>query len=394
MIELWYYWILAALSIAVFWMLPARWRFAFLGAVSIGFIASVEPATVAMMAVICVLVYLPTKHTKGRPLLSALNLALIVFVAGFLFYFKYLPSISTAFGESYSFANLLLPLGISYFAFKLIHFVIERARGHLPDHDFWDYLAWVFLVPIFTAGPIQRFDLFMTQRSQSWSNEFAWDGLTRIAMGLIKKFIVGAFFASAMLWLSKGGLGNMLANLEDFPSWRIIGLLIAAYLFIYMDFSGYSDVAIGTSRLFGLKIMENFNFPIFAPNIGNLWKRWHMSLANWCQSYIYMPTLGATRNPYAAVVCSFLVMGLWHAASWNWVFWGLYNAAGVAVYQWWSLTARKRKWAIIKTRLYQWAAYPLTFLFFAGSFAFTMTAGEHGLYAAFRLLAKCLTINI
>ena len=170
MIEYSLYWILAALSVGIFWALPVRLRFLFLGLACVLFIASVEPVTVLMMLVISGLVYIPQSQTKGRPLFAGLNLALIVLVAGFLFYFKYLPAIAKALNESYSFANLLLPLGISYFAFKIIHFVIERARGHLPEYGFWDYLAWLFLVPIFTAGPIQRFDLFITQRSATWQN--------------------------------------------------------------------------------------------------------------------------------------------------------------------------------------------------------------------------------
>ena len=369
-------------------------RFAFLGIASIAFIAWVEPLTVLMMLVIGILIYLPKDVTRGRPLLGGLNIAMILLVSGFLLYFKYLPAIVIAVTENYAFSNLLLPLGISYFAFKMIHYLIENSRGHLPEHHFWDFLSFIFLVPIFTAGPIQRFDLYIKERSDIWQNEFAWVGLTRIATGLIKKFIFGAVFAMAMDKLSGGGVDNLLANLTDVSPLAVIGFLISAYLFVYMDFAGYTDIAIGTSRLFGLRIMENFNFPIFAPNIGNLWKRWHMSLANWCQSYIYMPALGASRNPYIAVFCSFFVMGLWHAASWNWIAWGVYNSVGVATYQWWSITARKRKWSFVKNRAYIAVSYPLTFLFFAGSFAFTMTDLNHGFYAAIRLLAKCVTIDL
>nr|WP_272492199.1 MBOAT family O-acyltransferase [Octadecabacter algicola] len=305
-----------------------------------------------------------------------------------------MPALASLFANGYDFANLLLPMGISYFSFKLIHYVLERSRGMLPQHSFWEYFAWVFFVPIFTAGPIQRFDLFMNGRSSTWDNQMAWDGLTRIAIGLIKKFVLGAICLFVLESLNYGSTGRLLNNLEDTSPLRVILFLCFCYLFVYMDFSGYTDIAIGTGRLFGLRIMENFNFPIFAPNIGNLWKRWHMSLASWCQSYIYMPTLGVSRSPYVAVFASFLVMGLWHAASWNWVAWGLYNAAGVAIYQKWTMTARKKKWRIIKTKAYSFAAYPLTFLFFAGSFAFTITHGEHGLYAALRILFRCFGIDI
>lgn len=286
------YWIAAALAVPTFWLLPRAWRYGFLGVASFGFVTAFEPLTALMMLVIGLLVYgmwLPQAQALSTKITVRLSIAL---VAGFLCYFKYLPLLGEAVTDGYDFSAILLPLGISYFSFKLIHYALEMARGTMPEHKFSDYLAWVFLVPIFTAGPIQRLDLFMRERSEDYTHSLVTEGLTRISYGLVKKFIIGAGIAQVLSAISMGGVNALLADIHNVPPPQVIAFLVMTYFYVYMDFSGYTDIAIGTSRLFGLRIMENFNLPFLAPNIGNLWKRWHMSLANWCQSYVYMPMLG------------------------------------------------------------------------------------------------------
>jgi alginate O-acetyltransferase complex protein AlgI len=393
MIEYLAYWIALPLALGLYWALPARWRPAFLGAVSFAFLAMFETQTALILGLIALCVWGLTGAARpAGPLQRGVQAALVLLV-GALAYFKYLPALGHL-ADGYDFSAILLPLGISYFTFKLIHYAVERGRGTLPPHGFADFWCFVFLVPIFTAGPIQRFDGFLAGRSPHWDRALAIEGLTRIAHGLIKKFVFGAAIFWAIQKIDMGGVAGLVANLEEAGAARVWAFLILSYLYVYMDFAGYSDIAIGTSRLFGLKIMENFNWPVLAPNIGNLWKRWHMSLANWCQTYIYMPMLGVTRNPYIAAMASFTVMGLWHAASLNWLAWGLYNALGVAVFQWFGQTARRRRWAFVRTRVFAAVRYPMTFLYFAGSFAFTMTDRTAGIWGAVRLLAKAVGIDL
>jgi alginate O-acetyltransferase complex protein AlgI len=393
MIEYLAYWICVPLALFVYWRMPPRFRPAFLGATSFAFVSAFEPQTALILAAIALCVWILTGAARSSgPLKWGTRLAIVLLV-GALGWFKYLPALGQL-ADGYDFRAILLPLGISYFTFKLIHYVFERGRGTLPTHGFAEFWCFVFLVPIFTAGPIQRFDTFLTQRTDRWDHSLAIEGLTRIAHGLIKKFVFGAVIFWAIQRVNMGSVPAILANLQNVAPPRIWAFLILSYLYVYMDFAGYSDIAIGTSRLFGLRIMENFNWPVLAPNIGNLWKRWHMSLAGWCQTYIYMPMLGVTRNPYLAAVASFTVMGLWHAASLNWLAWGLYNSFGVAVFQWFGQTARRRKWAFVKTRAFAAASYPMTFLYFAGSFAFTMTDRTSGLWGAVRLLAKAVGLDL
>lgn len=388
------YWLLIALAVAVHWALPARRRATFIAVLSFAGVCYFDLGAGVAMALIAGLVWVLYGAAAARVSTRVATRAAIVVTTAYLAWFKYLPAVAAALGSGYDLMRLMLPLGISYFAFKMIHYAIERGRGTLPDHGLDDLVAFIFLVPIFSAGPIQRFDLFVRQRSDTWSTDHAWVGLTRIAHGLVKKFVVAVVVMALIERVSFGNVSTLLERLDQVSPVRVMAFLVLSYLFVYMDFSGYTDIAIGTSRLFGLRIMENFNWPILAPNIGNLWKRWHMSLASWCQSYIYMPMLGYSRNPYIAVVSSFLVMGLWHAAAWNWIAWGLYNALGVAAYQTWTQQARRRRWTFVKSRPYRVAVAPLTFLFFSGSFAFTMTHPDNGLWAALRLLAKCVGVDL
>src|SRR5262249_47825752 len=172
---------------------------------------------------------------------------------------------------------------------------------------------WMFLFPAFTAGPIERFDHFLSHQELNLRLQSIVDGTTRIIHGLIKKFIIAEIMLGPAFTYASHGL--LVQRLGSTPTWSVWLSATAVYLYLYMDFSGYSDIAIGGSRLFGLRIMENFTFPIIASSTPDFWKRWHMTLTGWCQSYIYMPMLGFTRNSYIAVYATFVAIGLWHGGS-------------------------------------------------------------------------------
>ena len=319
---------------------------------------------------------------------------LILAITTFLAIFKYIPPLLDALSSSPVERHLVIPLGISFYTFKLIHYAIEVGRKNIKAHGLQDFLSYMFLFPIFTAGPIERFDHFLANRSTRLTRDDVAVGGTRIVHGLIKKFFLGEMvFRPLMQGVS---VEQLLLMLDGQPSWKVWGYLFAMHLYVYMDFSAYSDIAIGGSRLFGIRILENFNWPVFAPSIGNFWKRWHMTLAGWCQAYVYMPILGLTRNPYAAVFSTFLIMGLWHAGSLNWIGWGLWHATGVTIFLTWGRYKRLRPKlrALEKKPLYQLACMGLTFAFVAAGYAFTITHHHGGIGGAFRILAKLVGIDV
>jgi len=187
---------------------------------------------------------------------------------------------------------------------------------------------------------------------------------------------------------------GLVAHLHDISTWEAWRFLILSFFLFYLDFSAYSDIAIGSSRLLGFRIAENFNWPILATNPAAYWKRWHISLSGWCQAYVYLPVIGLTRNPYMAVFASFTCIGLWHAGNWNWLAWGLYHACVVTAFQAWARFRKRRKWTFWDKA---WLAYPgmaLTVCYTSVAQSFSLIQGVGGPTDALRILAKLVFIEV
>jgi alginate O-acetyltransferase complex protein AlgI len=231
-------------------------------------------------------------------------------------------------------ASGFIPLGFSYLAFRVIHVLIEVRRNQMPVPSLTLYLAYLFFLPAYTAGPIDRLNRFSIPTGRLNPDDLSW-GIRRIAVGFIKKFVLAEGFLR--MAASIPAVSSALAADPSAPStahcWEATS---SAYLRIYLDFAAYSDIALGTARLFGVTLMENFNAPILATNPSDFWRRWHISLSIWCQHYVYMPAIGWMRNPNIPQTLSFLAMGLWHLVTLNRVGWALYNAGGVAGYMQWN----------------------------------------------------------
>lgn len=389
------FWCILFASAIIYWQLPKRVRAGFLATVSFGYLASLEPTAMSVVLFWTLLFYYlaPLATSRENRLRYKIVPALVLAILGYLAYYKYVPIlIQTLAGDAVE-ANMIIPLGISYFTFKLVHYAVEAGRGNISSRSLTDFASYMFLFPIFTAGPIQRFDQFHADCDDHWKLQTTSEGITRIIHGLVKKFVIGqAILLPQFGYVTDAGI--LLENLERLPVFKVWGFLVLFFLYAYVDFSAYSDIAIGASRLFGLRIMENFNFPIVSQNIREFWKRWHMTLANWCQSYVYMPMIGLTRNPYVAIYCTFIAMGLWHAGSMNWVCWGLYHASGVSLFLTWTRFKQKCGWRNTGTGLLRFAGYPLTFLFVTVGYAFNTPHGHGGVYGSLRILAKLVTINL
>ncbi len=381
------FWGVLALAVPIFWLLPVRLRDGFLFLVSFGYLATLDAFSAAAVFAWTLLLFFGIRWTARTPLRDPLLTGLILGIVGFLAYFKYLPPLIAQIANETPAAVVLVPLGISYFSFKLIHFAIETRRGRFADVTLSSFLSYMFLFPIFTAGPIQRFDDFTAKREMAWSPQLMAEALTRILYGLIKKFVLAellllGFYGSSVI--SGAELSLQVTSLSTADAWA---LLITTYLFIYLDFSAYTDIAIGCSRLFGFRIMENFRFPIIAQNISDFWRRWHISLSAWCQSYIYLPIIGFTRIPYLAALGSFLVIGVWHAATGPRLLWALFHFAGVAVFMTWNRLRGRRKPAVTGAR--RMAGIVLTQGFVTVSMAFLLAEGA-GFATAVQLLSKLI----
>jgi len=337
------FWLLLAVAVPTYWALPARWRTGFLAGVSYAFVLYLDLGVGVSLGAWALLFWALSRRGAGGHKSSVTAIWLVVPVLLFLAYFKYLPPLVAAIGEGGA-RKVLVPLGLSYFCFKLIHYAIEARRRPFASDRLDDFLAYVFLFPTFTAGPIERFDHFLQFRQNSWRRDDLVEGVTRIAHGLIKKFVICEALLLPQLH-ERNGIYGIIDLAEVLPAFELWSYFLKAFLYLYLDFSAYSDIAIGASLLFGVRIAENFRWPLLAANIPDFWRRWHLSLSNWCQTYVYLPMIGATRRPIVATMSSFLVIGLWHGATWSWISWGLLHGAGVVAHGYWYRA--KRKWGIM-----------------------------------------------
>ncbi|MGE5476312.1 MAG: MBOAT family O-acyltransferase [Bacteroidales bacterium] len=367
--------------------LGAQTRAAALALLSLALIVYLNPAGGTWLAAEVVAVHLvlaaAARTTGGAR--TALLWGGIAVVAGNLVLFKYLPADSGSWV-----ARIGFPLGISFLSFRLIHLLVECLRGTLPRMSTAEYFLYAFFFPIWIAGPIERADRFLNSRVERVGMDDLTYGANRVLWGLVKVFFISKTVLPALY--AAGHTPDALAagvdGLTVAATWRY---LLVTYAILYCDFSGYSDLAIGLSRLFGFRIMENFAFPFLATNMSDYWRRWHISLAQWCQSYVYMPVLARTRRPNVALFSSFFVMGVWHAASPHWILWGMWHAAGVTIYRFWDRFRRQHAkglntghWA------YVLAANALTLAWVACTGAFTSLHGLAPISTSFALLGKAV----
>jgi alginate O-acetyltransferase complex protein AlgI len=243
------------ISVPIFWLLPVRWRYGFLALASVAYLLWVDgPKTQAALSVVALACY-GTLFWALTPWIAARNrwveIAVFALAPGFLLYFKYLPPILNAFVDERT-AHFVLPLGISYYTFKLLHYLFEVARGTITDRSLSKFFCYLYLFPTFTAGPIERYDHFLANLETRWSGDATVEGMRRVIFGLIKRFVLARILNG---YINGRGITelNVLERLGDVSPHWLWGYFILYYLYVYLDFSAYSDIAIGASRLFGIR---------------------------------------------------------------------------------------------------------------------------------------------
>ncbi|MGV8913864.1 MAG: MBOAT family O-acyltransferase [Kaistella sp.] len=252
---------------------------------------------------------------------------------GFLGVFKYYNFFAESFAESVShfgwsvsplMLNVILPVGISFYTFHGLSYVIDIYKSKIKaERNFVDYAVFVSFFPLLVAGPIERATHLLPQikKQRTFDYSRAVDGLRQILWGLFKKIVIAdncAVFANEIFNNSADMTGSAL----------VLGALFFTFQ-IYGDFSGYSDIALGTARLFGIDLLRNFAFPYFSRDIAEFWRRWHISLSSWFKDYLYIPLGGSKGGNWMRIrntFIIFIVSGFWHGANWTFIVWGLLNA--------------------------------------------------------------------
>lgn len=235
--------------------------------------------------------------------------------------FKYEPS-----------PSIVIPLGLSFLSFELIHYLLDRQHGSIKKDNLLKFAAFVLFFPTRPAGPIRRFQQFVPQiKSCSLTAKNLQIGSGRIIKGIFKKIVIAD---TIVLWQRE--IFTSFEAVLGTPVWHLWLAIFAFSLRIYFDFSAYSDIAIGSARLLGIVIPENFRLPYLKQNIGQFWKAWHISFYRFVADYIFIP-LGGSRYGFMKAVrntlITLLISGLWHGAAWHFVFWGFYHGILLSLYR-------------------------------------------------------------
>jgi alginate O-acetyltransferase complex protein AlgI len=319
--------------------MPHKFRWVVLLVASYYFYMSWNPALIVLILSTTIVTYICARlMKKGKHTKLLLAISLIICL-GLLFSFKYLNffmstlkvllnAISIPMEDP--FLDILLPVGISFYTFQTLSYVIDVYRKKVePEKHFGIYALYVCFFPQLVAGPIERPQHLLPQfkKEQKFSYSNAAYGIKLMAWGFFKKIVI----ADTIARFVNAAYNNVAETSASI--FIIMAVLFAVQ--IYCDFSGYSDIAIGCARVLGYDLMKNFNAPYLAENIQDFWKRWHISLSTWFMDYVYIP-LGGNRvgvpRFYLNILITFVASGLWHGASWTFFFWGLLHGVYLIVY--------------------------------------------------------------
>ena len=340
----------------LYFLAPKKLKNAVLLAASLFFYGWGEPKFLMMMVLSIAVGYvlgLLIEHAKNNSEKKVWLTLSVAFSLAMLGWFKYadffISNFNAMTGASVPLLKIALPIGISFYTFQLLSYTVDVYRGQTPaQKNPITLAAYVALFPQLIAGPIVRYSDIAAQLDQrTHSFEMAAEGIRRFVFGLSKKVLI----ANAL-----GELCNTFRASSDQSVLFFWMYAIAFTLHIYFDFSGYSDMAIGLGRIFGLRFLENFNYPYIAASITDFWRRWHMSLGSWFRDYVYIP-LGGNRVPkvrwFFNIFVVWFLTGFWHGAAWNFIVWGLFYAVLLVIEKLWLLHKLEPEHPTVCTKVFR-----------------------------------------
>ena len=311
--------------LGIYFVVPSKFKNLVLLIFSLLFYFYGEPKYVIILLFSCLINYIFGLIIEKRKSKLYLVLAIIINL-GLLIFFKYtnffIGNINNIFGLNIKLLNIVMPIGISFFTFQTLSYVIDVYKEDVEaDHNFLSFACYVSLFPQLVAGPIVRYkDVNKELKRRKLSFELFSEGVKRFTIGLGKKVLIANV------------IGEMIEVLLGLNNMSILAYIIVTLGFtiqIYFDFSGYSDMAIGLGKMFGFNFLENFNYPLISSSVTEFWRRWHISLSSFFKDYVYIP-LGGNRvgklKYYRNILIVWLLTGFWHGASWNFIIWGLFFA--------------------------------------------------------------------
>lgn len=370
-----YYFIFLSITFLLFHLVNKRFKWYVLLAASLFFIGYIKITLVLFTLLFSVLNYffgIVLEKYKDKNIRKKIFWTGIILNIGILAFYKYINFIFENINfilklfpsnPELPYLSLLIPIGISYYTFQALGYLIRINRGsEKAERNFGIFTLFLIFFPKFLSGPVERSNHFLPQIKSNleFNPDLVSSGLRLFLWGLFKKALVADKLAAPVVLIY--------GNLHDYSGIPLITVFIIQAIYLYSDFSGYTDMALGSARILGIQLADNFNRPFFAMNVGEFWRRWHMSLSSWCNDFIFLPFIVKYRKKgqkatFIAIFLSFFVIGIWHGA--NWTFFVLGILQGIAIsYEFFT----KRKRLNIASRLNPYfvnlISRSITFLFF------------------------------
>jgi D-alanyl-lipoteichoic acid acyltransferase DltB (MBOAT superfamily) len=299
------------------------------------------------------------------------NVGILAFFKYINFIFENLNYLLSWLPESSSipYLSLIIPVGISYYTFQALGYLIRINRGvEKPERNIGKFAIYLLFFPKFLSGPVERSNHFFPQIN----SEIAFDG-NNVSIGL-RLFLWGLFKKVVIANNLSGPVFMVYDNLHDYSGFSLIVVLFLQTIFLYADFSGYTDMALGSAKILGIDIIDNFNRPFLSKSITEFWRRWHISLSSWCNDFIFTPFIVKYRKmgnkaAIIGVFLTFFVIGIWHGAKWTYVVLGLLQGIAIS-YEFYTKRKRKQISARLPKRMVNFISIVLTFTFFSFSLVF------------------------
>ncbi|HEX3065191.1 MAG TPA: MBOAT family O-acyltransferase [Dongiaceae bacterium] len=341
--------VIMAATVAFFWLLPHRWpqlRWALVSAAGFASLAYFAPQSAILLSALVVSSFALVRFPAG----NALRYLYAAAAFGLLLVLR--PTMG---GGAVWF-------GAAFYILRVIHVMIEVARGAIPQLHFLDYLAYMAFLPTLPLGPVERQPWFQREMLRwRWNPSFFTGGLETMLYGYVQITFLANYFVDQVFWSHVSVTAS--DTLRDWMECLRYGASL------YFKFAGYSDIAIGFALLLGIRIRENFNRPYLSANIADFWRRWNISVTSWCREYVNLPALALTRNRSIAALASMIVLGLWHEVSLRYLLWGVFNGIGMAVWRGWR--SIRDRLSLPASRLESITAWALTMVFVVAGFAIT-----------------------
>ena len=309
----------SAFTVAVYWFLPERWKSWFLAASSSAFLLYLDAISFLVLVTLIAAVFYYAKKQQSTPVYIWILSAILVIFCGI--------RVAQLLNKSGMLQHSILLIGYGFYCLKLIHFAVDTRSQLFRPFGFLDFYCYMLFYPTLTIGPIHRFENFLSDtRRIRWNENTFAAGLERILYGYAKVIVVAN-------WLVAIKLDSIFDAVPGGTAMAVFGDSLVYGFYLYFAFSGYSDLAIGLSFLFGYHVGENFNYPFLKPNIGEFWQSWHMSLSAWCRQYVFLPVFAKWRRLSVALIATMLAIALWHEFSLRFLLWGIYHGIGLLIWR-------------------------------------------------------------